>query len=225
MTRLALRNLASRPLRTILTTLAILLGVAMITGTYVLTDQINNGFSNIFETSFKGTAVQSSSRRHRSPSLEGDAHRRRHERRPRRRRCWPSPASTRPPGSTETIGAAIVDGKTVQTGGAPTLLTTADPGEPFDQATLVAGREIQRAQRGRDHQELRRRGRPQARRELRRRRPGRPPGGHGRRRLRVGRLRLPRRHHRRRRPPGGRAALGRRAGQASAASPSPPIPA
>ena len=72
MTRLALRNLASRPLRTILTTLAILLGVAMITGTYVLTDQINNGFSNIFETSFKGTAVQVEPERS-FTSLEGDA--------------------------------------------------------------------------------------------------------------------------------------------------------
>src|SRR5674476_665077 len=57
MTRLAFRSLASRPLRTILTTLAILLGVAMITGTYVLTDQIDKGFSDIFQTSFKGTAI------------------------------------------------------------------------------------------------------------------------------------------------------------------------
>ncbi len=58
MTRLAFRSLASRPLRTVLTVLAILLGVAMITGTYVLTDQIHNGFADIFKTSFKGTAVQ-----------------------------------------------------------------------------------------------------------------------------------------------------------------------
>ena len=58
MTRLAFRSLASRPLRTVLTVLAILLGVAMITGTYVLTDQIYNGFADIFNTSFKGTAVQ-----------------------------------------------------------------------------------------------------------------------------------------------------------------------
>ena len=58
MTRLAFRSLTSRPLRTILTLLAILLGVAMITGTYVLTDQIDNGFADIFKTSFKGTAVQ-----------------------------------------------------------------------------------------------------------------------------------------------------------------------
>ena len=58
MTRLALRSLAARPLRTVLTLLAILLGVAMITGTYVLTDQIDNGFADIIETSLKGTAVQ-----------------------------------------------------------------------------------------------------------------------------------------------------------------------
>jgi hypothetical protein len=51
MTRLAFRSLASRPLRTVLTVLAILLGVAMITGTYVLTDQIHNGFADIFKTS------------------------------------------------------------------------------------------------------------------------------------------------------------------------------
>ena len=45
-------------------------------------------------------------------------------------------------GTYETLGAAIVDGKTVETGGAPTLLTT-NPGQPFNQARLVAGREAQ----------------------------------------------------------------------------------
>jgi len=45
-------------------------------------------------------------------------------------------------GTYETLGAAIVDGKTVQTGGAPTLLTT-NPGPPFNQARLVAGRGAQ----------------------------------------------------------------------------------
>ena len=44
MIRLSLRNLWSRKLRTVLTMLAIVLGVAMIAGTYVITDQINNGF-------------------------------------------------------------------------------------------------------------------------------------------------------------------------------------
>jgi len=50
MTRLALRSLLSRRLRTTLTIVAILLGVAMISGTYVLTDQITNGFNTIFNT-------------------------------------------------------------------------------------------------------------------------------------------------------------------------------
>ena len=58
MTRLAFRSLASRPLRTVLTALAILLGVAMITGTYVLTDQIHNGVRRHLRDSLKGTAVQ-----------------------------------------------------------------------------------------------------------------------------------------------------------------------
>ena len=41
MVRLAWRSLTAHKLRTLLTTLAILLGVAMISGTYVLTDQID----------------------------------------------------------------------------------------------------------------------------------------------------------------------------------------
>ena len=48
------------------------LGVAMITGTYVLTDQIDNGFANIFETWFKGTAVQVEPKTS-FTSMEGDA--------------------------------------------------------------------------------------------------------------------------------------------------------
>ncbi|MEZ5126652.1 MAG: FtsX-like permease family protein [Thermoleophilia bacterium] len=140
MTRLALRNLASRPLRTILTTLAILLGVAMITGTYVLTDQINNGFANIFETSFKGTAVQIEQKSS-FGSLEGDAVQTMSDGLVADVLAVPGVDDVA--GIYETVGAAIVDGKPVETGGAPTLLTTST-GEPFNQATLVAGGEIQR---------------------------------------------------------------------------------
>ena len=57
MIRIALRSLAAHKLRTFLTTLAILLGVAMISGTYVLTDQINKGFEQIFSDAYKGTDV------------------------------------------------------------------------------------------------------------------------------------------------------------------------
>ena len=57
MIRLSLRDLWGRKLRTVLTMLAIVLGVAMIAGTYVITDQIDNGFHNIFEKAAVGTDV------------------------------------------------------------------------------------------------------------------------------------------------------------------------
>jgi putative ABC transport system permease protein len=50
MTAVALRGLLTRKLRTVLTMIAIILGVSMIAGTYVLTDTINNSFSQIFHT-------------------------------------------------------------------------------------------------------------------------------------------------------------------------------
>lgn len=48
MIALSLRGLVSRKLRTLLTMAAILLGVAMISGTYVLTDTIDSAFNQIF---------------------------------------------------------------------------------------------------------------------------------------------------------------------------------
>jgi putative ABC transport system permease protein len=53
--RVALRNLAGRKLRAVLTAVAIVLGVAMVSGTYVLTDTIDKAFSTIFEDSYAGT--------------------------------------------------------------------------------------------------------------------------------------------------------------------------
>jgi putative ABC transport system permease protein len=53
--RVALRGLAGRKLRAALTALAIVLGVAMMSGTYVLTDTIDKAFSQIFDESYAGT--------------------------------------------------------------------------------------------------------------------------------------------------------------------------
>ncbi len=53
MLRVALKGLAGRKLRAFLTALAIILGVAMISGTYVLTDTINNAFTSIFTQTYK----------------------------------------------------------------------------------------------------------------------------------------------------------------------------
>ena len=48
MIRAALRGLLGRKLRTILTAVAIVLGVAMVSGTFVLTDSIDKAFNSIF---------------------------------------------------------------------------------------------------------------------------------------------------------------------------------
>src|SRR6476660_4275318 len=54
-TKFALKSLLSRKLRSALTAIAIVLGVAMISGTYVLTDSIANAFDAIFTQSYRGT--------------------------------------------------------------------------------------------------------------------------------------------------------------------------
>ena len=57
MTRLALRGLAARKLRTSLTVIAVLLAVTMIAGTFVLTDTIQKAFDDIFTSQTKGASV------------------------------------------------------------------------------------------------------------------------------------------------------------------------
>jgi putative ABC transport system permease protein len=54
-TVVALRALWGRKLRTVLTAFAIVLGVATVSGTYVLTDSISNAFDSIFSTIYRGT--------------------------------------------------------------------------------------------------------------------------------------------------------------------------
>src|ERR687895_135404 len=57
MTKVALRGLAQRKLRAFVTMLAVLLGVAFIAGSYVLTDTINRSFDDIFTEAYAGTDV------------------------------------------------------------------------------------------------------------------------------------------------------------------------
>ena len=58
MIALTLRGLADRKLRSALTAIAVLLGVAMIAGTYVLTDQIRSGFTELERSIYAGVDVQ-----------------------------------------------------------------------------------------------------------------------------------------------------------------------
>jgi putative ABC transport system permease protein len=69
MTKVALRGLAQRKLRAFVTALAVLLGVAFISGSYVLTDTINKSFDEIFDVAYSGTDVAISS----STTGQGDA--------------------------------------------------------------------------------------------------------------------------------------------------------
>src|SRR5664280_2190405 len=55
MIRISLRGLLTRKLRSSLTAIAIVLGVCMISGTYVLTDTINHSFDSLYQQIYKGT--------------------------------------------------------------------------------------------------------------------------------------------------------------------------
>ena len=57
MLKVGLRGVFARRLRALLTALAVFLGVALMTGTYVLTDTFTNSFGQIFQESSKGTDV------------------------------------------------------------------------------------------------------------------------------------------------------------------------
>jgi putative ABC transport system permease protein len=55
MTKVALRGLAGRKLRAVLTGIAIVLGVAMISGTYILTDTVQRAFTELLVDGYAGT--------------------------------------------------------------------------------------------------------------------------------------------------------------------------
>jgi putative ABC transport system permease protein len=55
MRRVAIRGLLARKLRSLLTAIAIVLGVAMVSGTLVLTDTIDKAFDSIFSSSYEQT--------------------------------------------------------------------------------------------------------------------------------------------------------------------------
>ena len=57
MRKLVLRGFAQRKLRVLLTGIAIALGVALMAGTYILTDTINNAFAEVFDSAYKNKAV------------------------------------------------------------------------------------------------------------------------------------------------------------------------
>jgi putative ABC transport system permease protein len=57
MLALTLRGIATRRLRTALTAFAVVLGVALVSGTYLLTDTIDHAFDEVFQTANRGVDV------------------------------------------------------------------------------------------------------------------------------------------------------------------------
>ncbi len=57
MIKVALKGLAGRKIRALLTAFAVIIGVSMVSGTFVLTDTMQKSFNAIFETSYENTDV------------------------------------------------------------------------------------------------------------------------------------------------------------------------
>jgi putative ABC transport system permease protein len=137
-TRVALAGLLGRKLRTALTAIAIVLGVAMVSGTFVLTDSIDKAFNSIFTDVRKGSdivvsgqAATSTDNGSTNPtlpaSLLGQV----------RQVSGVAEAEGQVNGEAHLIGP---DGKAIAFGGAPNLGFSIGNGtSPFNPLTLVAG--------------------------------------------------------------------------------------
>ena len=144
MIRFALKSLAGRKLRTVLTALAIVLGVAMMSGAYVLTDTIDKAFDAIFVDSYAGTDAVVTGK---DPgfSFEGES-----------AQAPPIPEETLEQvraidgvevatGSVQDFQTKLLrpDGEAIDTGGAPSFafgVETAPEYDRFNPLNLVEGR-------------------------------------------------------------------------------------
>jgi putative ABC transport system permease protein len=139
-TRFALRGIQGRKLRTALTAIAIVLGVAMVCGTYVLTDSISQAFNAIFASTYQNTDAVVTGRRAFTGSDNGNA-------------VNPSfdesllPKVKALPDVAAALGGVQGDahligenGKAIVFGGAPNIGFSVDPSQPqFNSLSLVEG--------------------------------------------------------------------------------------
>ncbi|MBA2462604.1 MAG: ABC transporter permease [Actinobacteria bacterium] len=141
MIRFALKGMLGRKLRTILTAIAIVLGVTMVSGTYVLTDSIDQAFDSIFTDVREGSSVVISGKSAFDLSDGSGA-------------TAPAfgeslldevrkaPSVQAAEGSVDTESAQLIgdDGKAIVYGGAPNLgFSIADGESQFNPLTLVEG--------------------------------------------------------------------------------------
>jgi putative ABC transport system permease protein len=131
----ALRSLAERRLRTALTAVAILLGVAMIAGTYVQTDQIRAAFDDISETSYTGVDVAILPKEEFTGTFAPVE--------PLSERlvtvAATVPGVDKVEGNLYETGSIVVDGRVVEPQFAPAIVSSMAHA-PFDQLRVTAGR-------------------------------------------------------------------------------------
>jgi putative ABC transport system permease protein len=140
MIRIALKGMARRKLRTALTAIAIVLGVALITGTYVLTDSIKGAFGGIFTSVYAGTDATVTGKSAFDLSGNGTT-----IAPPFSQSLLPKvralPDVAAAVGGVGGIAHIIVDGKVVHFGGAPNLGFSVDPAQAaLNTLTLVNGK-------------------------------------------------------------------------------------
>ena len=137
MTAVALKGLLGRKLRSILTGLAIVLGVAMISGTFILTDTINKAFTNVFSVSYRHSDAivsgkQFVSQANSIPTVPASVL--------GRVRALPDVTAASGSYLFDTVKLVDRQGKTIASGGAPSLGFGIDPNQPrFNPITLAAG--------------------------------------------------------------------------------------
>jgi putative ABC transport system permease protein len=140
LTRFALRGILGRKLRTALTAFAIVLGVAMVCGTYVLTDSITQAFDAIFASTYRNTDAVITGKRAFSGSAEGNSTNPSFDQSllPKVKQLSDVAAALGGvQGDAHLIGK---NGKAIVFGGAPNIGFSVDPTQPqFNSLTLAQG--------------------------------------------------------------------------------------
>ncbi len=144
MLRVSLRGLATRRLRSALTALAIVLGVALVAGTFVLTDSITGAFNTIFQTIYSNTDATVTGRNAIDSSATGGAGGNGNSVPPFSQSLLTRVEAL--PGVNSAVGDVsgslqlVQNGKVIQSGGAPNLGFSVDPAKPqFSSLKLVSG--------------------------------------------------------------------------------------
>jgi putative ABC transport system permease protein len=139
--KVAVKGLVTRRLRAVLTALAIVLGVALVAGTYVLTDSLHSDLGSVYQTIYKNTAASITGRNAIDTGANaangGDVP------------TFPETLLARVqrlPGVAEASGSVsgtaqlVLNGKTVSFGSSPTLGSSVDPSAPqLSSLKLVSG--------------------------------------------------------------------------------------